>query len=72
MRVSQVTAIALLISTVGCGSDDGVQPSTVTLASITVPATLSVTAGQQQTITAQGIGDNGQPLSGDTFSFVSG
>ena len=74
MRVSHVPAIALLSFLAACsgGEDDGVQPSTVTLASITVPATLAVTAGGQQTINAQGIGDNGQPLSGVTFSFVSG
>jgi len=75
MRVSHCSAVALLLLAAACGGDDddGMQPATVTLASITVtPSTVNVTAGQQQTITAQGIGDNGQPLSGVTFSYVSG
>ncbi len=73
IRISRATCVVLLLVAAACSSDDGgtAPPVTTTLASITVTPTLSLQAGAQQTIAAQGIGANGQTMTGVIFAYTS-
>jgi len=77
MRVLRPTLVSLAALLVACGGggNGGVvnpPPGAKTLDRITVsPTTLPLTAGQSQTITAQGLAADGSTINGTTFAFTS-